>query len=593
MAPYIALTWRVSDHRAAAAAANLIAELTRDEAWRVNLDLAGRLVLERPERPVLVREVGVGRGMLIGDLFDVSGAAAPAAVLVKSAASASSDALARQILGQYWGRYVAVLTSAAGRPERVLRDPSGALDCFCWTIDGLLVVTSDPPDAALRPLAQRVSIAWDIVAQHLSDPSLISARSALNGIHTVTPGALRSFLGGEGEVQLWRPGAVAQQRSGGEPSAEAGLVQTLDRVVAALAGQRPVLAEVSGGLDSSMVASALKVIAADVRGWVTFVGADPGADERPYARALGRWLGFELTEIFKTVEPVTPDDIGATQVGAEISLNALDRQYDDHILNLAEALDAQVVFTGFGGDAVYFQMADPEVIEDLVARRGRVALLTPALGEIARWTRQSAYRLAWRALRSRWQAQPYPSGGLNWRRSGPPAQSHPWCADIGDLPPAKRLQITSLTHMLSGYGRSRRGARLDIVHPHLTQPVLEHALRTPVDMLVVGGRDRGLARRAFRGRLPGVILDRRSKGDLGVLHARNFVAGIPLMRPFLLEGLLVQHGLIDPLVLEAALDEASLAQHAGHLEILQTVATEAWARKWSVRLDGLKRLSAA
>jgi asparagine synthase (glutamine-hydrolysing) len=591
--PYIALTWIRTDVDATRRVGGLRKALVDKDAWVVMVERPGQLVFARLTRPISVRKLRGGRGMLIGDLFDADGVSAASELFEGSAASRPTRSLALELIELYWGRYVVVFTRADGRPEAVFRDPSGALDCACWMQGGLHIASNDPPDALLTPISRDLSLDWNVLAEHLADPSLISTRSAFRGLETVTPGALRSFGPRKGEHQIWRPSAIAAGRLQNQDAAEQRLAHTIDRVVVALSKRRRILAEVSGGLDSSIVASALKMAKANVTAWITFVSDDRAGDETIYAQALGRALGFQSIEVRKSLEPVTPSTIAATQNGVEVSLNALDRQYDRHILELADTFEADALFTGFGGDAVFFQMADPAIIEDLVSRLGRRMLFTPALSALARWTRRSAYELAWRALWSRRCNVAYPTGGLEWRTHRPSPRPHPWCADIDALPPAKRLQIISLTHMLSGYGRSLRGIRLDLIHPHLTQPVLEFALRTPVDLLVKGWRDRGLTREAFRDRLPKAIVERRSKGDLGVLHAENFVAGLPELRPFLLDGRLVQAGLIDRARLDVALDERALAQHGGHPDILHAAATEAWVRHWAARLERLRSQSGA
>jgi asparagine synthase (glutamine-hydrolysing) len=592
MKPYIALAWPAFDPQIDTSAKALTAALLLDGAWTTAFETPGLMVLARPQQALQVRCLAAGRGVLIGDLFDKAGVTASARSLNVGEPGEAAQRLCEHVLGRYWGRYIILLTSPSGVPDGVFRDPSGAVECACWSDGGVMAVSNDPPDGLLAQHASSLSIDWDALGAFLDDPSTLSTRSGLRGLHTVTPGALRRFGAEHGEAQLWRPQTFAAHGLSRRGSGRAPLASQLDQVVGALSTGRKVLAEVSGGLDSALVASALTASDANVRTWVTFVGEDLAADERAYARAVGAALGFSLTEVSKGLAPVTPDAIAPLQSGVEPSLNALDCEYDHHVAALIEADSIDAVFTGFGGDAAYFQMADPAVVEDLVARLGRRGLLSPAVGQLARWTRRSAYGLLRRGLWPSRAPVAYPTGGLAWRPERSKPAAHPWTVGMNALPPAKRLHILALTHMLSGYGRSRRSARAELIHPHLTQPMLELMVGTPVDLLVEGGRDRAMAREAFRGRLPDLVLDRRSKGDLGVLHAQNFVAGLPTLRPFLLEGLLAQHKLIDPARLSQAMDPGALAQHGGHIDILHAVAIEAWARHWKQRLEGLRRFGA-
>jgi len=133
------------------------------------------------------------------------------------------------------------------------------------------------------------------------------------------------------------------------------------------------------------------------------------------------------------------------------------------------------------------------------------------------------------------------------------------------------------------HGRSRRGQAFDLVHPLLSQPVIEHCLSIPVDLLIQGGRDRALARRAFSRDLPNQIAERRSKGELGAHYSLAFSAALPAIREYLLDGRLVKHDLLLRRPLEAALESSALAEHGGHLMLARAMAIEAWTRHWGQR----------
>ncbi|WP_371514672.1 asparagine synthase-related protein [Brevundimonas denitrificans] len=81
----------------------------------------------------------------------------------------------------------------------------------------------------------------------------------------------------------------------------------MDEAVGGLAGlSGPLAAEVSGGLDSSIVAASLVRHAPEaVCLWLNATGSTPESDERAYARLLGRALGFP--------SPVRPSCDGAAQ----------------------------------------------------------------------------------------------------------------------------------------------------------------------------------------------------------------------------------------------------------------------------------------
>src|SRR5690606_7409130 len=93
------------------------------------------------------------------------------------------------------------------------------------------------------------------------------------------------------------------------------------------------------------------------------------------------------------------------------------------------------------------------------------------------------------------------------------APVHPWLAGCEAFGPAKTMQIAGVLDSVSRHGPSMLTEVIDVRHPLCAQPVIEACLALPTFLLTHGGRDRGLARHAFRERLPPAIVDRRSKGD--------------------------------------------------------------------------------
>jgi asparagine synthase (glutamine-hydrolysing) len=138
--------------------------------------------------------------------------------------------------------------------------------------------------------------------------------------------------------------------------------------------------------------------------------------------------------------------------------------------------------------------------------------------------------------------------------------------------------------MQASLGVTARRKALDVIDPLLSQPVLEICLRLPLDVLVCGGRDRGLARTAFARRLPRLVLERRSKGDTTRRSAISLAASLESIRALLLDGRLVQETIVDRSRLEVALREDTLARGAELLSIYRAIAIELWVRAWESRL---------
>ena len=151
---------------------------------------------------------------------------------------------------------------------------------------------------------------------------------------------------------------------------------------------------------------------------------------------------------------------------------------------------------------------------------------------------------------------------------------------VADLPPAKRSHIAQLAQKLAIHIENRRSRVSEVIHPLICQPMMERWLAIPADDLTLGGRDRGLARKLFAGRLPPAIAQRRGKGELTGYYGRGVAASLPWARPYLLDGRLAAEGLIDRGRFEAVLTAEHQIWRGEAYLVLCTLTVEAWVRRW-------------
>jgi asparagine synthase (glutamine-hydrolysing) len=164
------------------------------------------------------------------------------------------------------------------------------------------------------------------------------------------------------------------------------------------------------------------------------------------------------------------------------------------------------------------------------------------------------------------------------------APVHPWLADLPALTPAKRVQVQALMGMQAAWHRSRRGAAARIIHPLLSQPIVELALSIPVWRLLGGGRDRALARSAFTPWLPAMVAERQSKGALTSDYTKRVAASLPFLREHLVGGVLAEAGVLDAAAVDAALDPDQLIWNGAGARLSQAALIESWVRHWQTRV---------
>lgn len=508
-----------------------------------------------------------GHGVMLGELFDAEGRRLAEPEQALHASRRLDGEAAQGVVSTYWGRYVLIRRVSGG--TAILRDPSGALDAVAWRRNGVTLVATDagaiPPDW----LPEDAGLDWPRIAEMAARPGEFRHRLGLTGFTPVAAGALLTVgPGGEASVQIWRPAEIYRKaRSRPVP----GLRGVVERTVRALAGERTWVAELSGGLDSAIVALALSSAQRGrISQWVNHYVDQPEGDERGWARMVLATDGLALTEVHRMGLSLDAARLEVSAGGFRPAINDIDPDYNDDIARRIEETGAWGSLTGQGGDAVFFQMASPLVAFDEVLERSW-RLRPFAIHRLGRWMRQSVWAGTW--LRT-------------WRdhRRDRAGWDHPWLDDLRGVPPAKALQIATLAFCQTFQGPAGRSRSGPCVNPLLSQPVLEAGLACSAVDLTWGGRDRAAVRAAFADLLPSAILNRRSKGELGAYYGQAVADRLPFLRDYLLGGALAEAGLIDP-GLDARISRESLLWRGGYSELLSLALTEAWVRRWRSILE--------
>lgn len=530
--------------------------------WTNRMDGFGLRIFSGPRFPWPVAQVHRAHA-LIGEWRGEG--AHPSAIAGRSP---EGRALGAGLIAEGWGAYLMVWRDRNGHLNLV-RDPTGAIDAVWWRRGSVTLVTDSPPPTLDAVLPEDLAIDWDGLGAVLSTPSLLSDRLPLVGLTPVGAGAWSRPGQGSPDEDLWRPSDFVHRGADEAPDA---LVRVVDRTIdRTMRSRRKVVSELSGGLDSAIVAGSLRATGhADRAVFINYFGDDAEGDERRHAEAAAALHGVTLEMVRKPVEAISETDFITLATGLRPALQGVDPAYDRHAAQRLATLGADGLLTGQGGDSVFFQAPDPLVAADRFRRQGLRALNPAYLAAIGRWTRQSAWTVGRLAL-----------SGRSTTGSGP---RHRWLDDAPDLPPGKRGQVERFVNCQLFWTDCLRARQAPLLNPLLSQPVVEHCLGVPSDRLTLGERDRGLARLAFSERLPPVIAERRDKGDLSHFYGQVVRDSAPALAGFLLEGRLAAQGVLDRATLEVDLDPARLLWREGANAPLLAAVLEAWARHWEGRI---------
>lgn len=602
---YIALLWDTTNGRSEPAARALTDRLRASRTkWSRVLEAPGIEVFHAGlgTGPSAVYPLPRAGGVVLGTLFSRgfgAEASSRAGVFDDVEATRIVATGGKHLLEKYWGRYVALIRAKDSPEVLVLRDPSGTLPCWYTEHDGVSIVCSDIEDC--RDLgALTFTINWDYVAGRVAHAPLQVRDTALNEVSEIQPGERLHIRAGAVTREIaWNPIEIARSAPLQSPEEAMVLLRAaaVDCVHAWASCYDGIVHNLSGGLDSSIVLSCLR--SAPSRPRVTclnYFRHGPGEDERRYARLMAQHASAELVEYEPDPADVRLDDLYHLCRTPRPWFYLYGLQHARFEAALAAQYGASAMFTGAGGDSVFYQARGDLALCDFVLDRGLGRGLLAAAVDAARVSKQSIWPLLLKALRYRIWSPKWDPVGMSKpfkRTIVTPAVvdmakrnrslSHPWLTpeNVAGVPPGILWHIMSLSMPPAYYGSFQWSGDLEKILPLLGQPLVELCLRIPTYHLIQGGRDRALARRAFEGDLPRQIVRRYAKGRVDRSTRNILDANLDFVRELLLDGLLVRRGLLDRAGLELYLSREHSPADFQYNEILyEHVSTEAWLRSW-------------
>jgi asparagine synthase (glutamine-hydrolysing) len=579
--------------------------------WICALETRGLTVFHCPypradfKAYVLPDECGIVLGRLFhSNLSDNSAIEKPVVIDGASARRYVRDG-GLQFIDDYWGGYVAFFNDAHGNRRYIIRDCSGKLPCFRIRANTVSVVFSDINDLRCLPLPP-LTVNWDYVSAFLFYEQLQVRSSGLNEVVEVLSGDIVEFRGLEVDQRvLWNPSRVVRRGYlDGESRALEDLRFTVQQCVARWASTyTSIIHSLSGGVDSSIVLACLS--RAPRRPAITCLNrfTDVASeDERSFARLAAQHANVTLVERdWQCSEGRFDRNLEILPPAPKPSMSVIGASLDKGVRNaLASEVSAEAIWTGQGGDHLFFQDRSSCGASDFMRLRGLRPGLLSAIGDAARLSGESYWSVARSAYTDLRTNTAWTPSHLIGREPGftlepkPPSDdlayvAHPWTSDIEDLPKGKQGQIWLLAEVTN---RHRPAAMPELApehHPLLSQPLMELCLRLPTYTLLLGGRPRGLARTAFQGYVPSPILARRSKGGTTSYWMQTVRQSSGYLRELILDGTLHRERIIDGRLLDPYLNLSKPISVALFPRLIACISAEIWLRSWS---NGRLRMAA-
>jgi asparagine synthase (glutamine-hydrolysing) len=552
------------------------------------------------------------RGVIFGKLYRSDDAADvicsdPLQSLSRSHSEDIVQSKGRSLITGFWGYYVAALHYPKKATALVIRAPASPLACFhvrCGTLNLFFSSIQDCVDLKLTPL----SINWDSITTQIVGADYLTHETAINEIAELVCGEAAECTHTACTTHVyWDPRLLLKDRSPKRfPEAARAIRDGVNYSVNALSsGHSHILVNVSGGLDSSIVLSALARAPHGPSLTAINYFSRAGGDERFYARRMAQSAHCRLVELPRNdqLDLRRFDDCNLT-VRPVLNFSAPDTEARSAAL--AHDLNATAIFNGELGDNVFGRNPGPAVLLDHFRQNGFGRRFVSVALDYAMLTNQSIWRAlaltrlesldlihnrdfnSLRAFRSRYgvdgaRSLMLASSEAEQHHSGMEARFlHPWLKESRQLAPDSRKLLFGLLTVTSTASHSPFAAPDDpqSVSPLVSQPLAEIALQIPGHLHCTAAQDRAVARAAFSDVLPAEIIDRgRGKGG-PTAWAKDVVENNEkFLREFLLDGILVRRALLDRRKVEAALSPKMAKSTAMVADVFAKLYIEAWVRK--------------
>ena len=575
---YIALLKRQTIRRSERLKA-FVAALIGEHGFVVMHNSATLLIVGDPALPRI--ELAGEVGLIVGFVFDrASGTRIEAPF-------AGQDDPADALIERIWGGYLALRTRNA-TPE-ILREPSGTVPCYHAEVDDVHIVTSRPDLLASTGLLQP-EMDWTVLTQSLVYRDLKPARTPLRGISEILPGVLgRLYPTGFETECAWSPlthDAHADPAMDLQAASEI-VAYRLSTCLAAWGNcATSAVSEISGGLDSAIVAAGVARSTAQVTG-LTYAAIKGDPDETPYARAIAERIGIVLEVEHPSIDGVDIEETDSALLARPYA-RVFARPFDRSAQRIAGVHQADMFFSGGGGDNVFSYQRTLSPAIDRIRATGYRGGAWTTVGDLAELGETSVWHIATRVLRR----LPRPPAPI-WRPQAgfldaaaianlPFPHGHPWA----DVPPrqlpGKIAHVAALMRVQPHIEGHARQQLAPMIFPLLSQPIMEACLAVPSWLWCSGGRNRAVARAAFADRLPASVLARQSKGTFDSFSAKLFAANRDRLRSLLLDGVLAANIPIDRAAIEVAI-ASPLPDGEEIVRLWSLVDTETWARSWLAR----------
>lgn len=423
-------------------------------------------------------------------------------------------------------------------------------------------------------------------------------RTPYKGVYSVPPGhSVCISAGGTSIRAFWTPPTGDLVRFADQHRYDERFAALFCEAVAVrLPRNGTVLAELSGGLDSSSIVSmAHRLMQGGEKksarlATVSYVW--PNSLDLPFIREMESHCKIDGFHISTGQNPLLKE----AHVGG--AMPEMLGPLRESVLDVAEKIDAKTFLTGMNGDLASGNWFNDSI---QIAPHLRSLRIGRAFEDALAWSkilRVPVYTILWRGFQAALPAAMSPTDiyaipdgshtPRNQETSLAPAFASRTAEETRELfsngwmqaRPERRKYFRALELMreLRSLQRPEAFGQIDYTHPFAHRPLVEFMMTVPPEVLCGPGEPRRLMRRAVSDLWPQKLRERRSKGLFEVPWQES-------LRPLVSDLLrarelhVVERGFVDRASLQARLERAYAGLDCNHAQLRQIVLLELWLRQ--------------
>lgn len=528
------------------------------------------------------------KGMVVGKLFN-NATYEPITFFEEHTSVTLQD-----IASSCWGRYSGVLFDAKSNSLSLIRDPLGLTTLYYYRVSESLVFSTDIT-LLYDLLKPRPALDWNYFIEFLLDENHVLQKTPFEGIEELFPGYEYTVTGS----------AIYKKFIWNIPTQQEHLVLTPDDTIeeellhkliscvkAWTKASKGITVELSGGVDSSsllilltsILGKDIPIIAVHYHDTNT-----PSSQELAYAQNIADACGSPLKIIDLAPLPLI-DELSYygrfTKPNSFLLIPGLSKQ----LAYYADTTSCPDILSGQGGDHVF--LAPPEEISlaDYWLDHGFKGISEP-LNQLSAQYRTSWWSLVKKSLKA---LAGYFSGLLPQQESDNKDIFEPTTLallkpyrpyldkELQRYYPAKASQIRALSHAVAYADRDERFNNKVVIHPLLSQPLVEYALRIPTYRTIKKDYNRYFFRKAVSRLKQSPVIWRKSKGEVSASYLKLMNNQYDTIRQLLHEGSLIKAAILKSSWIDDNLTQVRHGTASNLLPFLRVIACQLWLNKWKL-----------